>query len=386
MIKFIIMLLSTEIFGNFYAVFICFFGLFIIYLFKEKKISVPNKGCLRVLLLFELTYIIFSLIYRSFSLGVATFPIMFYFAGLFISKLLTSNDNYSVIVDVIKSFSIGLFFHAVLNYFYNIGTDNRNLIDIWTKIPLSATLQAIFVLLYNSFLFNYLFYEKNMIKKVLYFMGFFLSLLFLLSLGSRTGFLIVIIIFVINFIYYFCLNSSRSKKIIMIFLSVIFIVMASYLYNRDFCNIKSLYENSNLYYRLNYDNLDLSSDSRLEYQFISFKSIIKNFVFKTDLNDFRYSHNLWLDIGIDTGIIPFIFLLIFSIKTWFSLFKFLKLSNLNKHIKILLFSIYLSFNINFCVEPILQAFPFIFGIYCLISAMIDYQLVNIISNERRVNL
>jgi hypothetical protein len=81
------------------------------------------------------------------------------------------------------------------------------------------------------------------------------------------------------------------------------------------------------------------------------------------LGNVDYAHNLWLDVSLDAGILPFIFLGIFHATHFLSIIYFLK-SCENEYVKMICICIFNSFLLSFIAEPALQGSYIFFSISC----------------------
>lgn len=378
--RYILLLIFMGIFGNYYIFFLLSIFLIVCYILKNKKILIPKSSSFALLTVFELLYLFFSLLYNTFEISIFLFPILFYYDGFLLIEM--SNNackKKEYIFTIIKSIIFGLFIHGMLNYFNNLNSVNRNVIDYWTNTPLSATLQAMLVVLYNSLLFYYLFYERKITKKILYLVGFVFSLLYLFLIATRTGIIIILVTLVINVIYSLHLSGKLTMK--KLFFIIIIVLILIFSYNKDIFNIKSMYEKSNLYYRINDNTVRSSDDHRFYYQINTLNKIFESFIFKPDIKEYAYAHNMWLDIGKNTGILPFLFLFAFSVVSIVQVLKYTKYLKNKNGLKIAFVSMIFALNVNFFVEPIV---PLFLGVYCFIIGMTEANYRRI-KKERNLN-
>lgn len=366
---------STGIGGNYLLnAIITLFVLIIYYSIKKGTIIVPKIDNFYILILFGFTYTIFGFINDIFSASILLLPIIMYYCGTIIYNIMYSNTKKieNNIKKCILSIAFGTFTHAMLNYFNNLNSLNRNITDFWTKESSAATLQGTFVVMILSLIFYYIFCEKKYIKKIILIICSTLSIMFLTLIGTRTPLIIMLIVFFLEFILYMILNNKIKKHIKLIFGIIILIIIGFYAYDKNIYNIKNYIEESNLYLRLGEKDIKSSDTMRFETQLLAIKSLINNpFGTKDKIGNLQYAHNMWFDIGKDVGIIPFMFLLIYTLNSIISILKIIKNKEYTKNYKIFISSIYLGILISFCIEPILQGIPYYFGIYTLINAIID---------------
>ena len=123
--------------------------LLIVYLFfmicysKKHVIIIPKTKNFIILFITCLSYLFFSSIVGTRNITVFIYPIIMYMIG---TIYFSSHSDEKSMKKIIECISIGLFIHALLNYLTNINASNRNIIDIFTRMNFSATLQATFVI------------------------------------------------------------------------------------------------------------------------------------------------------------------------------------------------------------------------------------------------
>lgn len=384
--NYIIGLLSFLITNKYILYIIVGFTFFLILLnSKEKKLIFPKNFNFILLLLFGVVYTIFALYNNTFNYLVLIYPILMYYIGvsLFYNEKNSNGKQIENRLILISNCIIfGLLFHATINYFTNINSLNRNVLDIFSKTNLNATLQATFVTLFLSTFFVNI-QNKNIIKKVLIIIALIVSLLFVLLIGSRTSiiiFSITSIYSLVSIIFYKDHTIEGRKKKIKVLISVLLsIIVVLFLYQHNTFNIKNRFETSHLYYRLTEEKLERADKGRYENQFIGVVSMIKHpFGTKEKIGYTGYAHNMWLDIGKDAGILCFALLLLFSFGTLKTLIALNKSNNVSKMFKIYFNALYLGAFLSFQVEPILEAIPLYFGFFVLINGLIDMYYLSMI--------
>lgn len=364
---------------------LCIYGLLssiIIYMALKRKFVYPTNKNFYIMLFFSLAYSMITYIkYNQFSSFLLLAPPISYYIGETICKFCKSDEKY--ISKCIIAIAIGFFIHAMLNFIINIGANNRNTIDFWTKTYASATLQGTMLTMILSILFFGVFYIKKMHIKIIYIMCVILSLMYITVIATRTQIIITAIVFIFMLVLDSILN-RKIKKVSKILFVVFFICIAIYaLYLNNTFNIKNYLGKSNIVQRLGKQETNQSDESRIKNQILGLKALIENPFGNTEkIGNLQYVHNMWLDVGKETGIIPFIILIIYTINTFISLWHIIENKKLSIKYKILISSVYLGVNINFAVEPILQGAPFFFSMFIIINGLIDSQNVCLKANEK----
>lgn len=117
------------------------------------------------------------------------------------------------------------------------------------------------------------------------------------------------------------------------------------------------------------------------------KSIENLFIkpFGWSRNEFGYSHNLWFDVAQDSGLLPFIFLLIFTIRNFINTKRALFLRGKDISFKSLILTFVMAANLQFFVEPIMQGAFSMFVVYCFFQGVIkNYIEKNEVMNTKAV--
>lgn len=323
----------------------------------NQKVCIDKNSFL--LMLFSVSYSIFSA--DKFSLLILIAPSVSYIACMNFK-----NIDFQKLKIIVYSIIFGLLTNVFLNLLINIGYNGRNLLDFWTHVKYSATLQGLNVVMIYSLIVYFFIYKREKLKYISIILM--ICFIYSLKLGTRTSFLILFIILIIELLIIICYDKDKivnfksiiinvlkkSKKVIFSFL----IIVVTILLLNPF-NIRERIMNINIFSRF-LDNETYKSDSyRLNAYYEGISQLFK-YPFggnKYILTNTKYVHNLFLDISNNAGIIPFFSLLLYFL---INLYKFIKVL-LNKKIKCIekcfYSSIFLSLFINFNTEPILVGAP-----------------------------
>ena len=272
----------------------------------------------------------------------------------------------------------GLFLHYVLNAIKNIGSLERNTIDIWTNSAMSATAQSGLACLCVGVVTAFLFSNSSFKIKVVctLFMAF--IIIYNMVLAGRTLLFMLVLMIVLAFLF----KSIYYKKGFLggIFLFAIFILVFIAVYNNDIFSIKTAFENTNFYARFfGRTSETLITDARLGYKLAYIKKM-KYYPFGgyNIRREVRvYAHDLYLDSYDQTGVLGFLAIVFYMIS---SLSRMIMCLRSKEHtpfaIKQLVFCVYLTMNIQFLIEPIIQGMPWLFIVYCLIDGALTNYLAS----------
>ena len=344
----------------------------IIYIaWKKDKILVSKN--LILIIGFAVSYYIISMFYEIDVSKISIACVLSYYIGMMLVEI--SKDKEKSVITYTYSIAIGFFIHAMANYIINIGTKDRNTIDIWTGVGRSATLQATMLTMLMGSSFYSLFGLKNKLYKLIITIFIILSLSYNLILGTRTLIIVSAVSFILSCITYITLNIRnkplvlKNGKSLLIVIIVIFLVFIS-----NFMGIREKIENTKLLRRINKPySTEEADENRLQTLFLAFNSILENSMggnFER-IGELKYAHNMWLDAGKQTGIIPFLLLTLFTILSLWNVIKVLKNEKSSTEFKVFLVGIYSAVLLNMMVEPILQGEPLFFIMFCMIIGMTD---------------
>lgn len=318
---------------------------------SRSKIYVNGLGspAFWVLLLFGFTYVVIGELTIQGLLYYFTIPCLVFLAGWALMD--QGGHDPETVITVTKFMALGYGIHALLNYVTNFGRPRWLLTDFFSGEFRAATGSGAINTLIFSLLICIICLERRIVIKLLGLSFFTISFLYAFQLGSRTQFIIMI---AVNLITLFLLLHERSGKWAVLKFVAILVVMGVllyFMYSSNLFGIQEAYEATNLAVRFT-DDLSDSDGYR-------FSSVWRGIVTMLDyplggLKEEEYYHNLWLDIGRISGIVPFLIMMAYSFLTFFHVVKLFRDKSLDKKVRYVLLSIYLGTLMNFFVEPILE--------------------------------
>lgn len=364
-----------------------FFSIFIIVLKNNYLIRITNE--LVILTMCFFTYIIIYSYHFQISLeniyNLFIMPILSYVIGIMI--VCTKDKGINIRQYVIVMY-LGLFVHGILNMTkFNSNEINVRIInDFWSGTERTATLQGVYFTMAVSLLFYCLFIlriKRNYILKPILLISIILSILSTLNTASRTLFLILAISFIANIILYGYLNKNNIKNILKILLIIcISVIVGLTIYFTNFLGIKDSLEKSPLYKRQEI----IEETGYKEPRFNMYKEVISQ-LNKSPLGgkkieiSLKYAHNLWLDVALMVGVIPFVLIIIYSFITLKTLLAYINSKKVEMNDKYVIFSVYIGLTMNFMVEPILEGIPQIFMIMVIMNALTKSHLILLTSKK-----
>lgn len=350
------------------------FLLFLISVIWVNKCKIPKNRNIFILIGFSSVFYILSSIYH---MEMLTYYILPYLLaptmGYIVGYQLMSYNSYNSDLQLKRIFYIlifGRFFHGLLNFIVSNGYENivRNGNDVWTKSIIAATGQGALMTMTISLLYFGIFVvpQKRYIEKTFILISVWLCVLNNLKSASRTGIIIMIVIFILCIIYTVLgAKYSSRKKFTIIGTLIVVLALGFLVYNNDFGGIKTNFENSALYSRVNNPVDYESGDENRKNMYLD--AIRIGFTKPFGDGTLDTAHNFWLDIFKQTGFIPFLLALIYTINIIRDIWFIIKNHFVNEEIKYLILSVCTAVLINFAVEPIMKGMPYYFTVFCIME-------------------
>ena len=342
-----------------------------IFINNRRKIFNIKSIAYVFLILASITYLFLSL-YNKLEINISSFllkflcPLVLFYIGYSRGK-----QGYKIWSKDILIITLGTFMHGFLNIIKNRNINvlliaGRQYHDIYGGV-ISGTLQNLTFVLSSGLLFYFIMYEKSKMIKI-----FGIIMVLLAGYGSivnasRTILYIILIAFFICLFLHLILKYKIFKGMLYgIGVSFSLIFLSLLVFWLDMFKIQERFAKTALGQR----NAAARASS----------SILKNVRWKYALDLLKmlpeyplgnmpydhYAHNLWIDIGKETGILPFIFYISFSILSVIQMVKFcLKNKHDTKKI-IFVVGIFIPNIFVFFTEPIMQGSQLTFSIFCFI--------------------
>jgi len=213
-----------------------------------------------------------------------------------------------------------------------------------------------------------LFIKTNVFIKALNALIFLPSFYSSIALANRTGLIIVVSSVILIYCTQMRLNSIRNNiKIVLLFM--VQCILLIFLFNKNVFNVKMMWLQSNAFER--FANMNLFNDPRVTAWGEAFRGLFTNLLGgkQTQLS-LEYAHNLWLDVGWSTGLLPFIILIVFTLMTLKNYIKLLRNDDLSLYFKYLITAMLNGFFVIFMVDPVLEASIILFSAFCFVSGVI----------------
>lgn len=341
---------------------------------------------------FAMLLTIFSVIYSLFytfkpELGTqfifiyALSPVAFYLLAqlMYESKARITKNQFSLII-----LALALSFTSILSVgkiLLTRGFDilNRNVPNFWNGVEENATYTGGLLMLNMTFLGILLFSWKKLKswQSITTLVIFIISLLCVLRLGSRTQ-LLIVVFGVITSVFYLISRQSIKKNF--------FLVLAMFVAINIGLGYLSLDKDSDFIAAYT-DRMDSkkyganTAGGRTERWEKSFVNLFEK-PLGWELDEFGYSHNLWLDVLRVGGVLSFILLVIISFLSIKLLYeKYRSNKTIDPYLGTLTVFI-VAFNLLFLVEPIFEGYFQIFVFYCFLIGLLKIYNPKIQENQK----
>lgn len=345
------------------------------------------------LFFFCILYTIFQFFYQFITIKTCitylTYPLILYIFGLLIiNKIKNEIQLIDYLYAVILGFSLlGIYtvYHSVPIFGMPNSLNIRYGTILWAEdLALSATVVGIYLSL-GIALIGLLFVKTDIYSKAINTVISLLSLYSSILLANRTGLIIAFLSIIGIYVIQLKLSTITKKIKITLFLLFEFLVLVC-LYNMNIFNIKTFWLESNAFYR--FTNMSLINDPRLTAWIESLTGIfIKPLGGKQAQLSLNYAHNLWLDVGWTTGLLPFLTLVIFTLMTLKDYIKMLRNIKISLYLKCFISSMLIAFLFIFMVEPVIEANILFFCAFCFLSGILRSinKNVNVCLDKNDVN-
>lgn len=357
------------------------FSPFLIAYLLKGKFSYSFITPLLLLICFNILYALFlyEYHYNTFTsiIGKVLYPIYFFVIGYMVVKgdeqnqykktygylltLIISNVLFGVLC-LIKT--ISLYGNMEIARFMA----GRVVINIWGSNPIAATILNMSLAFGLSLLHSIFLSHKNIrhgkLIKLTVILSFIASVYCVVQLGNRTGILIIVCSYVVAFL----LANKTGRRFGSVLFMIILGFFIKFLYNMNIFGIESAIKNTYFYAR--FLEQSLTEDPRISAWSIAFQGIFENPLGGKETKlPLISAHNMWLDVGYEAGIFPFLLLVVFTVVSIKTLVVFI---NLNHPImlKSIIIGLYTSFFITFFMEPVLMGGVFYFTMFCFVFGII----------------
>lgn len=287
--------------------------------------------------------------------------------------------------DGILAVALGFAAHAAANYFTNLGHGRAQLIDFWSGSYQTATGSGCLNTLVFALLIYTLFLEKRRGRKLLLLAATVVCFLYMLQLANRTQLAIALVLLPVSGVLLLWERRRISARHLLGL--VLVSLLAVLCWQFDWFGLSEAIAQSNLAARFaERSGLARSNGERVAQFAAGLKNLAQN-PFGGQKGQY-YFHNMWLDIGRVSGLLPVVLMLAYNALTGRHVFLLFRARQLDAGTRYVLLCSYLGVMMNFFVEPVMEGLVSFFLAFCTINGLADalYRSTRAAEREKRESL
>lgn len=385
LLVFLLSLFFLNLYGTFQFVGIVLGG----YLFVKysKFVVAPDKN-IYILLLFGVTYVVFSSFNIAFSArtiyAFVFLPLVVYLAGRS-SNFQVGSENVLVKLLLVFSFSVAfIYLFSILESYVQYGVIGERVADLRFMSRTDAVMErtATGVAMHYTPLLGFLpvllfaYFGKSKRAMVLGAVLTVLSAIASALIATRTpiGILALLLVFVFMFNLK---NQSFVNKIVISLIAFVFVYATFYV---DF---EAIEVTAALHTRFQQDDVG-EFGLRLKMWQAGVRNIFQ-YPWGGEFLQYNFYHNLWLDLRKFGGVVPMVFLLIFSVSSIRLLIAMLANNNISLQLRSLIGAMFLAVFAMMFMEPVIEGSKVFFLYYIFLVGFMKQVNSNLSSNYYHQN-
>lgn len=287
-----------------------------------------------------------------------------------IGWLIAEGSSDKQIRDGILALATGFGTYATLNMLVNIGNNRYRLIDFWTGTYRAATGSGALNTLPISVAPYAVKFEKRLPVKIMFLALFFATIQYMFMLGTRTQFAILLLIVILAALQFAYSEQGIAGVLKCIGIMAVISLIAFLIYHFNVLSIRDYILSTNLAARYQRRaSLENADSFRFQSFWIGLRELIQYPMGGRASQVYR--HNMWLDVGRVSGIIPFCLLLVYSIKNFANVTVIWKNTKILPSLRYLLLFLYIGAYVNCFVEPIWEGALNFFLALCVVDGMVS---------------
>ena len=332
----------------------------LLFIDHKYQFKVLNIKTFIILCLFGISFAIFGSVLGLYRF-IGLFLPMVYYVGSNIENL---NEN--KIKKIIYIIVLGMTLHIVLNFACDLivrGTNcffRNSHLDFWIWDEYPTTQTGVFYIFLIGVIYYIFVYEKNKKIKNVSIILFIICFIYTLALGRRTPiFLLVVVVLCSFFIDYFVNKNKNKMANVLLLLLALFLIIGIFIYciytfnlfglRMKFQSLGIVRKFTSLGFYSNRHNLTLATIKLAPTHLFGGMAI-------TEITEYG-PHELWLNTFDAAGIVPYVFIVIYSILALINLIKYVRNQKHSNENRLLVFGLFLAIGIQFFLEPIMTGSP-----------------------------
>ncbi len=272
--------------------------------------------------------------------------------------------------DGILAIAAGFAVHAALNYFINTGHNRGQLVDFWSGSYWTATASGFLNTIALSLFVYVLFVEQRRWIKALLLAMLAVCLLYMFQLGNRAQLLILAAVSLLGGALLLG-ERAGTKTPARVLLGGVFalgLILACWRFN--WLGLADRLAESNLFVRLAEQSGISRSNSERAALFAAGLRNLYRHPFGGQKAQY-YFHNMWLDIGRVSGLIPMLLMLLYNALTLGHAVRLFRTRRLDTGARYVILCTYLGVLMNFCFEPVLEGLVGFFLAFCMVNGITE---------------
>lgn len=352
----------------------------LILLLKQKKLRVDLGVCLVAITMFSYCIVVFGI--RAIAIMMPYIPVLVYVLSHYLSKEIKVHDKSGIeLSKLIYCLVFGHAVHGVLNsYLYFAGyrwEGTRYWMDVWQREIIPGTQLTLYYIPVFAVLFPSLIYFTK--KKGRNIMVILLSLFFVyasLATRTRTTLLVLALVFFIQGVIFVLLEKEKvmknvtPKKLGLFFGGIIVLIAVLVFALKDLEIIRAFI-----------DNLSKGGGILNNIRFVVQRQALSQ-IFDYPWGgsqmvlDLKLTHNVWLDLANEAGIIPFFAFAGYTFWTLYELIRFVMKKEIATEVKLMMVGIYVAFFLYYTVESAIRATVHFMTPWMLVNGLVHGYVSN----------
>lgn len=352
----------------------------LILLLKQKKLRVDLGVCLIAITMFSYCIVVFGI--RAIVIMMPYIPVLMYVLSHYLSKEIKVHDKSGIeLSKVIYCLVFGHAVHGVLNsYLYFAGyrwEGTRYWMDVWQREIIPGTQLTLYYIPVFAVLFPALIYFTK--KKGRNIMVILLSLFFVyasLATRTRTTLLVLALVFFIQGVIFVLLEKEKvmknvtPKKLGLFFGGIIVLIAVLVFALKDLeiirIFINNLSKGGGILNNIRFVVQRQALSQIFDYPWGGSQMVL----------DLKLTHNVWLDLANEAGIIPFFAFAGYTLWTLYELIRFVMKKEIATEVKLMMVGIYVAFFLYYTVESAIRATVHFMTPWMLVNGLVHGYVSN----------
>ena len=352
----------------------------LILLLNQKKLRVDLGVCLIAITMFSYCIVVFGI--RAIVIMMPYIPVLMYVLSHYLSKEIKVHDKSGIeLSKVIYCLVFGHAVHGVLNsdlYFAGYRWEGtRYWMDVWQREIIPGTQLTLYYIPVFAVLFPALInFTKKKSRNIMVIL---LSLFFVyasLATRTRTTLLVLALVFFIQGVIFVLLEKEKvmknvtPKKLGLYFGGIIVLIAVLVFALKDLeiirIFINNLSKGGGILNNIRFVVQRQALSQIFDYPWGGSQMVL----------DLKLTHNVWLDLANEAGIIPFFAFAGYTFWTLYELIRFVMKKEIATEVKLMMVGIYVAFFLYYTVESAIRATVHFMTPWMLVNGLVHGYVSN----------